>query len=61
MEMVFSLCESMTYELALRHCYAASYTSSVGERMAGVGVTAGAVSGFERGGHEGNVHVLVGC
>ena len=36
MEMVFSLCESMTYELALRHCYAASYTSSVGEEMQGL-------------------------
>ena len=36
MEMVFSLCESMTYELALRYCYAASYTSSVGEEMQGL-------------------------
>ena len=36
MEMVFSLCESMTYELALRHCYSISYISSVGEEMQGL-------------------------
>ena len=36
MEMVFSLCESMTYELALRHCCTLSYESSVGEEMQGL-------------------------
>ena len=34
--MVFSLCEDISYELAMRHCATSSGYSSVGEEMQGL-------------------------